>query len=167
MSSAYREQCVIVSNRPAHRLETRQPDAIQQVRSCDDGTAMSWETAVVLILAEPKREAVLTRWARAESLGVRAESDAFPVGTSDSDLVVRRDRLEDVFREERALLGPMVDDLAAHSLLAIVADADGFVLAAHGDGSADPAMRVRLVEGACWSEGARGTNAIGTAIVER
>ncbi len=111
---------------------------------------------------------IFTRWARAMRLGSQRESDGYPQGTTRSDLAVRRDRLDDVFREERALIEPITGQLAARSLIAIVADPDGVVLASHGGAALDdPAARVRLVEGALWSEEARGTNAIGTAIVER
>jgi transcriptional regulator of acetoin/glycerol metabolism len=50
----------------------------------------------------------------------------------------------------------------------ILADADGVVIERHGDGGfADRAERVALTPGVVWSEGATGTNAIGTALAER
>lgn len=111
---------------------------------------------------------VLLRWARAAAHGAAFDSDAYPQGTTDADLAVRRDRLAEVFREEGELLGPLAEQLAARSLVAIVADPDGVILAAHGSSSFDhPAARVRLTPGARWSEDVRGTNAIGTALVER
>ena len=122
----------------------------------------------VLTLTEPGAKPVRERWERAARLGLPTDSDAYPIGTDGADLAVRRDRLADVFREERAILEPIAAQLAARSLVAIVADPDGVILASRGGGEfVDPAARVRLVEGARWSEEARGTNAIGTAIVER
>jgi len=48
-----------------------------------------------------------------------------------------------------------------------VADRDGVILSAQSDRSlVDPVVRARLVEGARWGEETRGTNAIGTALVE-
>jgi transcriptional regulator of acetoin/glycerol metabolism len=135
--------------------------------STDDVGQSLWKTFRVLILAEPEAAPVQERWARAKRLGVLAESDAYPVGTSHSDLHERKDRLEDAFREERALLEPISAQLAEAALIAIVADRDGVILSTHADRAfSDPAARVRLVEGARWGEDARGTNAIGTAIVE-
>jgi transcriptional regulator of acetoin/glycerol metabolism len=133
----------------------------------DDGGAFVWETFGVLILSEPTTASVQERWARAKKLGVVADSEAYPVGTTDSDLLQRRDRLEDAFREEGALIAPISAQLAEAALIAIVADRDGVILSTHADRAfADPAARARLVEGARWGEDARGTNAIGTAIVE-
>ena len=132
--------------------------------------APSGESARRFLRGEGTAQAspVLERWSRAASLGVRVDSDAYPEGTTDSDLSTRRERLADVFREKRALLKPLGEQLAERSLVAVVADPDGVLLALHGAGSiADPLMRVRLVEGARWSEDVRGTNAIGTALVER
>jgi transcriptional regulator of acetoin/glycerol metabolism len=111
---------------------------------------------------------VLSRWTRAAGLGVRADAAAHPEGTTRADVDARRGRLEAVFREETSLLAPMADELSARSLVAIVADPDGVILLARGGGELlGEAARVRLVEGSSWSEAARGTNAIGTAIVER
>lgn len=111
---------------------------------------------------------VLSRWARAAQLGVRADSAALPEGETGGDLATRRERLEAVFREESPLLAPMADELSARSMLAIVADPEGVILLARGGGDFNAqAARVRLAEGTRWSEGARGTNAIGTAIIER
>jgi transcriptional regulator of acetoin/glycerol metabolism len=122
----------------------------------------------VLILAEPGASPVRERWERAARLGVSATSDAYPTGTNGSDLTHRRERLADVFDGEHAILEPLAAQLAARELVAIVADPDGVILASRGGcGLVDPAARVRLVEGARWSEEARGTNAIGTAIVEK
>ncbi|HEY0193548.1 MAG TPA: sigma 54-interacting transcriptional regulator [Kofleriaceae bacterium] len=55
--------------------------------------------------------------------------------------------------------------LADRDYLLLLADPDGVVVRTSGGGAfADTASRVRLIAGACWSEAARGTNAIGTAV---
>ncbi len=147
-----------------------------------DGVLQGWQHSMVLVLDEaaagvaraaresstaPSNNEVLSRWRRSERLGVIADAHAYPEGTSDSDLASRRARLADVFREEGALLGPIAAGLAERALVALIADPDGVILASHGGGDfLDPAARVRLVCGARWSEEARGTNAIGTALVE-
>jgi transcriptional regulator of acetoin/glycerol metabolism len=116
---------------------------------------------------EARDNAVLSRWLRAHELGARPSGETYPDGETGSALDLRRERLADVFREENALLTPIAGQLAARGLVAIVADPDGVILSSHGGGTfIDPAARVRLVCGARWSEDARGTNAIGTAIAE-
>ena len=112
---------------------------------------------------------VLERWRRSARLGVRTDADGYPKGTSRSDVRERRGLLDDVFREERALFEPIAMRLAERSLVALVADADGIILVSHGakNVAASPLLGARLVEGAKWSEDARGTNAIGTAIEEK
>jgi transcriptional regulator of acetoin/glycerol metabolism len=59
-------------------------------------------------------------------------------------------------------------DVTTRGLIALLTDADGVIVRTRG-GSAfsGEVARTRLVEGACWDEGSRGTNAIGTAIAER
>ncbi len=138
----------------------------------------------VLVLEEPPKELlrnldaqadetvarhpVLSRWSRSAHLGVRPDADAYPKGTTLSDLRERRGQLDEVFREERALFAPLTAQLAERSLVALIADGDGIILVSHGGKAAgDAALSARLVEGAKWSEDARGTNAIGTAITER
>ncbi len=111
---------------------------------------------------------IIERWTRSARLGVRADADGYPQGTSRADLRARRGLLDDVFREERALFEPLALQLAERALVALVADADGIILVSHGGKAVgSPALSTRLVEGAKWSEDARGTNAIGTAIAER
>ena len=121
----------------------------------------------MLVLAEPVNDLVRERWERAKKLGLQREADGYPVGTSTAELHERRERLDDVLREERELLEPISARLASGPLVAIVADPEGVILSAHADRHfVDPSARVRLVEGARWDEETRGTNAIGTALVE-
>ena len=121
----------------------------------------------MLVLAKPATDLVRERWARAAGLGLHREADAYPDGISNLELSERRERLGDVLREEHGLLDPISAQLAHGPLLAIVADRDGVILSAHSDRSfVDPMARLRLIEGARWGEETRGTNAIGTALVE-
>ncbi|WP_137936448.1 sigma-54-dependent Fis family transcriptional regulator [Chitinivorax sp. B] len=67
---------------------------------------------------------------------------------------------------------PALDHLYAQvantDSLVLLADPEGVVLAARGDGGfLDRARRVALAPGASWSELQMGTNAIGTAVAER
>ncbi len=116
---------------------------------------------------ERSEHPLLSRWGRAVEAGVRADALAHPEGVAASELQTRRERLQEVFREESALLGPIASDFASRSLVAIVADSEGVIVSAHGGGAfVETAARTRLVEGASWAESVRGTNAIGTALVE-
>jgi transcriptional regulator of acetoin/glycerol metabolism len=131
-------------------------------------------TPFVLVLSENSADErdpgslVAARWARAAALGVRRDGEGFPVGPGEAELAERRARLDDVLSGRHALVEPMARELAARTHCAIVADADGIILSVHAaDAFDNPAARVRLVQGADWSETARGTNAIGTAIAER
>jgi len=117
--------------------------------------------------ASPGEHPVLARWARVARLGLAADSTQYPNDTSSADLVSRRERLDFLFWERDGLLDEVADDLAAREVVALLADPDGFILASRGGGSfLKSAMNARLIEGAGWSEGARGTNAIGTALAE-
>jgi sigma-54 dependent transcriptional regulator, acetoin dehydrogenase operon transcriptional activator AcoR len=110
---------------------------------------------------------VLTRWARVARLGLVPDSASYPEVTSGGELALRRDRLEDVFREEKSFFDQVGGELGASDVVALLADPDGVILASRGGGAfLEGASRVRLIEGAVWSESARGTNAIGTASVE-
>jgi sigma-54 dependent transcriptional regulator, acetoin dehydrogenase operon transcriptional activator AcoR len=110
---------------------------------------------------------VLTRWARVARLGLAPDSAGYPEVASTNDLIGRKGRLAEIFREENSLLDTVGRGLARRDVVALLADPDGVILASHGGGAFhDSAARVRLVEGASWSETTRGTNAIGTAAVE-
>jgi transcriptional regulator of acetoin/glycerol metabolism len=110
---------------------------------------------------------VLTRWARVARLGLPADADGYPRESEGPDLTSRRGRLENVLREETALVDQLADELTAHDVMALLADPDGVILASRGGGAVrNSAARLHVVEGASWGEAARGTNAIGTAIVE-
>lgn len=62
----------------------------------------------------------------------------------------------------------LATDIAGSGSMVILADAEGMVLRALGDlGFAQRAERVALRAGANWNEQYRGTNAVGTALVER
>jgi transcriptional regulator of acetoin/glycerol metabolism len=116
-------------------------------------------------LSDAEADPVLSRWKRALAAGISPEGQAAPHGVADSDLVERRARVE-------ALLGgeDMTDvsaDLVERPLVAVLSDDEGVIVHADARGYDRRATTARLVEGARWAEGARGTNAIGTAIAER
>ncbi len=110
---------------------------------------------------------LLPRWRRARDLGVAAEGPAHPLGVSDQDLAARRDAALDEIGDGAAVIEALEAEVTPRGLLAVVTDADGVIVRARGGGAFPDVVRsTRLVEGARWDEGARGTNAIGTAIAE-
>ena len=121
----------------------------------------------MLVLANAATDLVRERWARAIGFGLQRETEAYPDGVSNLELSERRERLDDVLREQRGLLEPVTMQFVRGPLLSIVADRDGVILSARSDRTVvDPMARLRLIEGARWGEETRGTNAIGTALVE-
>jgi transcriptional regulator of acetoin/glycerol metabolism len=110
---------------------------------------------------------LLARWARVARHGLVPDRVGYPEVVSGADLGTRRDRLDDLLREDIALLDQVAGELSTRDVVALLADPEGVILASRGgEAFQDGAARVRLVEGACWSETKRGTNAIGTASVE-
>jgi transcriptional regulator of acetoin/glycerol metabolism len=131
-----------------------------------------WERHAPHALAhEPEVAAldpVLRSWQRAASLGVRPDGDAPPEGVDANALVSLRAGLDEVCTLGARLLEPLSAELTRKNMVALLTDARGTILLARGGGAfAKTAARARLVEGAHWGEPVRGTNAIGTAIVER
>lgn len=106
-------------------------------------------------------------WERAQSLG------APRLGAAPEDQLLRGDalRLHAEHLELVQAIGDTVLDRATavvsdRDFLLLLADADGVVVSTRGGGGfATTAQRLRLIEGAAWSERARGTNAIGTAAI--
>ncbi|MFO0648061.1 MAG: sigma-54-dependent Fis family transcriptional regulator [Polyangiales bacterium] len=111
---------------------------------------------------------VLDRWSRARRLGAPTDG-----GVDDAciergpSLRARVERLEPLLVDGAGLLENAASAVSGRDFLLLITDADGVVVhTAGGGGFADDARRVRLIEGANWSEPARGTNAIGTALSE-
>ncbi len=112
---------------------------------------------------------LLERWARARRLGAPTR------GASVDDQLLRGEALR--LRAEHAQMlqsigSSALDEAAARvserGFVLLLADPDGVVVRTEGGGAfRDEARRVRLIEGASWSEANRGTNAIGTAAIER
>jgi transcriptional regulator of acetoin/glycerol metabolism len=110
---------------------------------------------------------VVSRWVRARELGVHADGAAHPLGVSNIDLIARREAALDGLSAGAAVLDALEAEVTPRGFLSVLTDADGVIVRARGGHLFPDAVRsTRLVEGARWDEGARGTNAIGTAIAE-
>ncbi|WGX99303.1 helix-turn-helix domain-containing protein [Nocardioides sp. L-11A] len=124
--------------------------------------------AVLSGAAPPERpRAVVARsWSRVISLGIDPDgrNGRDPLTPADVEERRRTSRLALVIDEIRELLLSAAD--ASHYLV-VVTDADGIVLWRSGSPRVKrQADGLGFAEGALWTEGAVGTNAIGTALAE-
>lgn len=111
------------------------------------------------------RPRVLRSWERCRELGVDPNIKSAPI-RADSDVL--RTANERLLRAAEPILGRLVDAFSGTGYAVIMSDAHGNVLVL----ASDPDVRRRLfrhgiVPGADWSEAAIGTNAVGTAILDR
>ena len=89
-----------------------------------------------------------------------------PVGRL--QLAESRERNATLLAHAGGVMEHVFDQIRASGSMVLLADVDGTIIHSLGDPSfVDRAGRVALQPGACWSEGLRGTNGIGTAIEER
>lgn len=113
------------------------------------------------------RKAIEQSHQRCAALGVsRIDAPDFArVGRADLNLTLQRNRrLHDHAAPVMSLLH---EQIARTESMVILTDAAGTIVHAVGDDDfLDRADRVALKPGANWSEGAKGTNAIGTALVD-
>jgi len=112
---------------------------------------------------------VYAHWHRALALGASLEGPPCEEHLLRGDALKERlDRTEHVLHLAAADMERAASDVSPREYVLLLADASGVVVSTLGGGTfSDEARRVRLIPGATWSEAARGTNAIGTAIAER
>jgi sigma-54 dependent transcriptional regulator, acetoin dehydrogenase operon transcriptional activator AcoR len=112
--------------------------------------------------SDEKAHPVLTRWRRALALGRRPEGPSDPVGLDESAVRDRREVLGATLRE----VSEAAATLRTFDVTTLLADGEGVLVWSDPGAFGDRAAGARLVTGARWSECARGTNAIGTALAE-
>ena len=113
------------------------------------------------------RESIEASWLRSFDAGLDTQKMAEVENISRGDM-------QDLKEQNRLLLdcaAPEVEMLtrqySADRALVMLADRDARLLAVQGNSEAlDKAARYALNPGVCWSEGSRGTNALGTALVD-
>ncbi|MEQ1511697.1 MAG: sigma-54-dependent Fis family transcriptional regulator [Lysobacteraceae bacterium] len=111
---------------------------------------------------------ILQSWLRCRRLGMPAETSPSIEPIPDARLREMRQRNERLWRLARAELESLSSDANASGSIVVLTDDAGWVLDAAGHPQfLDKAGRVALMPGTCWNEAQVGTNAIGTAIVER
>ncbi len=111
-------------------------------------------------------ESLIRSWERSLEAGVPATGEAVSFVDS-STLLDRRAEQDELRHHSLEVLDELAESLAESGYVAVLADTQGVILDRRGGGQfLDAAQQAQLVEGANWAEQARGTNAIGTALVE-
>ena len=113
------------------------------------------------------RESIEASWLRSQDAGVDCHQQPEPDPVSRSDV-------KDIEEQSRLLIdcaSPELEILTrqygSQNALIMLADRNARLLRVKGNSAdLDKAARYALNPGVCWSEGARGTNALGTALVD-
>ncbi|MBV2264158.1 MAG: sigma-54-dependent Fis family transcriptional regulator [Thauera sp.] len=109
--------------------------------------------------------AILESWLRCRDLGLDPASRAAAENVGRLQLAEARERSRGLLDYASGVMEHVFEQIRASGSLVILSDPQGMILHSLGDAEfVDRASRVALQPGACWSESARGTNAIGTAI---
>ena len=110
---------------------------------------------------------VLRSWLRCRDSGVDYQADGRGDPEGRSGLVAARERSELLLSNASGVMEHVFEQIRASGSMVILADDQGMILHSLGDPDfVNRAQRVALQPGALWSESLRGTNAIGTTLVE-
>ena len=110
---------------------------------------------------------VLRSWLRCRDSGVdyRDDGRGDPEGRFGLDLA--RERSQSLLSNAAGIMEHVFEQIRASGSMVILADSQGMILHSMGDPDfVSRAQRVALQPGSSWSESVRGTNAIGTTLVE-
>ncbi|MBJ7471969.1 MAG: GAF domain-containing protein, partial [Solirubrobacteraceae bacterium] len=116
---------------------------------------------------EPTVRPVIERsWKRSAAAGVDPDHGLAPVRAGEAEVSQRWD--SHPLAIAVPILRGLLDDVGDTEHVALICDADGTLLWIDGrPAMLDAAREVHLERGSVWSEGAAGTNAMGTALAER
>jgi len=114
------------------------------------------------------RSMILKSWQRCYAMQVNPARRIAPLAVArETQLSHVREKYELLRRAARAVLGYLTDFLANSGYVVVLSDASGCLLDVIGDvGIRRRLARIDFVPGGDWSEGAAGTNAIGTALAD-
>ena len=111
---------------------------------------------------------VARSWQRCVAHGLSPKQQIEPIVAPSAHLRSAIERHAEMLAHARPVLDFLHEQIRDTGSLVVLADADGMLLHAQGDETfVQRAARVSLRPGACWGETTRGTNAIGTALLER
>ncbi|WP_439537088.1 sigma-54-dependent Fis family transcriptional regulator [Methyloversatilis sp.] len=110
-----------------------------------------------------------TSWSRCISRGLDADSCNKEVERARRDvLLTERERNECLLKHAAPVMNGLYAQIARSGSMIVLTNASGFIIHSVGDQSfLDRASKVALSPGVEWSEESKGTNAIGTALVEQ
>ncbi len=115
---------------------------------------------------EIQNHLALRRWQRCKDAGLSADNPGDPVMDLDA-LPVVRERFAPMLAPG-APFDAFASTVAASGYCGILSDANGLIVARRiAEPFENAVARSRVVEGALWSESARGTNGIGTTLAEK
>ncbi len=111
---------------------------------------------------------ILRSWERCQRFGLTENCEVLTADFLDrTALKTEQNRQRLLLNHGRAIMEHVFEQIRESGSMVILADANGLVLDTVGDPDfVDRADRVALTAGASWDENQRGTNAIGTALVE-
>jgi len=113
-------------------------------------------------------EAIERSWRRCLDNGLDSSSPVFNELITTRELAERCEKNEVLLSHARPEMATLNEQIAHTRSMVILTDSDGFILHSLGDDSfLSAAQRVALSPGCSWNETQRGTNAIGTALVDR
>jgi transcriptional regulator with XRE-family HTH domain len=111
------------------------------------------------------RPRIVESWQRCREMGVNPNQKKAPIH---HDVPVLRGANERLLRAADPVLVHLADEFSGTGYVIVITDADGYVLDLAGDMSMLRTFsRLEFEAGGDWSERGAGTNAIGTAIVDR
>ncbi len=118
--------------------------------------------------AELLSDTVLRSWDRCRASGLSPAARQFSCdGMSGAQLREQRERNRDLLTSAQSVMEYVFEQIRHSGSMVILSDGVGTILHSIGDADfVDRAGKVALAPGASWQEDRRGTNAIGTALVE-
>jgi len=113
-------------------------------------------------------EAIERSWRRCLTNGLAFDTPQNPVVISADELAHRQAQNHLLITHAEPEMATLSEQIAHTRSLVILTDNEGVILKSMGDQTfIDDAQRVSLSPGASWNEAHRGTNAIGTALIEQ
>ncbi|TXZ42762.1 sigma-54-dependent Fis family transcriptional regulator [Vibrio cholerae] len=112
---------------------------------------------------------LVNSWQRSEQAGLTQQSRAQDIRLSDNKLKERRQELAGLIDTVSRFALPLFYQLFAHSdSRLILTDQHGVIIGSWGQARfREKLSQIALSSGACWQELIKGTNAIGTALIEQ
>jgi len=111
---------------------------------------------------------VMRSWQRCRKNGLDERDMRRVDNATRSEFSLARERNGRLLSHASGVMEHLYEQIRASGSMVVLSDAQGMILHALGDpGFVDSASRVALQPGADWSEQHRGTNAVGSALIER